>query len=704
VARYDHLHPRTERRTAVSPTTFTPGLKGGQRYGKTEDKEMTASTIKKLFSEIKCFLLPKHSAETDVAYKQQMSALLRLVLEQEPPIQTDEDGNAVKLIRTLLESLNAPLSTYTDILEAKLEWPAEPNFQQKDSVEDPTNSALLEKLILIFDETGMDHFDSVDEMFSKALLLAKSDGHVSQPKESSKLEGQIKAQLIQAFHNIHAYVESMDQVLEQNISFNGPEQLSAESNKIRIHLLNQYGNKLGPFLEVTQKKIAKAEYSYKKKRVASSPGSSSAGTSDETMELEEETENAQSQSQIPAQVGIHFGFNLLSAVALVDGSPRTVYGPRPNTISFAIFRFHEVFKNLDLDRKYYFSYGKYCRIEELVALVLARLHRVVVRSLHTNNIAYVIAFPSCFNETARTAMNFAVQIAGLNAKIVRDTCGLTAYFINDCYSAVFANSFKKIVFTIVENQSDESSDVVGYEMSNQVVSPVFLCGDYPPTWSVSSPLTFRSESKPGLFPLVEKIKKNPVYIACNKSAIRVILHCSGYTKERNTKIIKAAMPRVKVHFYSNSINNTSNLTVGKGAALLAGYEFNPKFSQDWDRDHPEITLRGFDQEIRTANNTNYRMMHYGFKMRAHQVSELSQKVQCQVDVYHRSLETEKSRGKTVYMEKSNQIQDSNMKQSDKNRASRDLSALLKEMDEEELSLSRVRDIIDRIENLSCTFQ
>jgi hypothetical protein len=296
-------------------TTFTPGLKGGQRYllhkqsssDKTEDKEMTASTIKKLFSEIKCFLLPKHSAETDVAYKQQMSALLRLVLEQKPPIHTDEDGNAVKLIRTLLESLNAPLFTYTDILEAKLEWPAEPNLQQKASVEDPTNSALLEKLILIFDETGMDHVDSVDEMLSKALLLAKSDGHVSQPKESSKVEGQIKAQLIQAFHNIHAYVESMDQVLDQNISFNGPEQLSAESNKIRINLLNQYGNILGPFLEVTQKKIAKAEYSYTKKRVASSPGSSSATTSDETMELEEETENAQSQPQIPAQVGIHFG-------------------------------------------------------------------------------------------------------------------------------------------------------------------------------------------------------------------------------------------------------------------------------------------------------------------------------------------------------------------------------------------------------------
>jgi hypothetical protein len=395
-----------------------------------------------------------------------MSALLRLVLEKDPPIHTDEDGNAVKLIRTLLESLNAPLSTYTDILEAKLEWPAEPNFQQKDSVEDPTNSALLEKLILIFDETGMDHFDSVDEMFSKALLLAKSDGHVSQPKESSKLEGQIKAQLIQAFHNIHAYVESMDQVLEQNISFNGPEQLSAESNKIRIHLLNQYGNKLGPFLEVTQKKIAKAEYSYKKKRVASSPGSSSAATSDETMDVEEETENAQSQPQIPAQVGIHFGFDFLSAVALVDGSPRTVYGPCPNTISFesqneAIFRFNEVFKNLDLNRKYCVSNWKPSQIEELVALVLAYLHQVIGRLLHTNNIAYVIAFPSCFNETARTAMNFAVQIAGLNAKIVRDTCGLTAYFIKDCYSAVFANSFKKIVFTIVENQSDESSDVVG---------------------------------------------------------------------------------------------------------------------------------------------------------------------------------------------------------------------------------------------------
>jgi hypothetical protein len=66
------------------------------------------------------------------------------------------------------------------------------------------------------------------------------------------------------------------------------------------------------------------------------------------------------------------------------------------------------------------------------------------------------------------------------------------------------------------------------------------------------------------------------------------------------KIIKKAMPRVKVHFIpSNTINTKYNLTVGKGAALLAGYKFNPKFSEDWDRDHPEITLRGFDQEIIT---------------------------------------------------------------------------------------------------------
>jgi hypothetical protein len=71
-------------------------------------------------------------------------------------------------------------------------------------------------------------------------------------------------------------------------------------------------------------------------------------------------------------------------------------------------------------------------------------------------------------------MNYAVQIAGLNAKIVRETCGLTAYFIKDFYSAVFANYFQKIVFTIVENELDGSSDVIGYEISNQVVSPFFF--------------------------------------------------------------------------------------------------------------------------------------------------------------------------------------------------------------------------------------
>jgi hypothetical protein len=793
-------------------TTFTPGLKGGQRYfihkqSKTEDKQMTASTIKKLFSEIKCFLLPKHSAETDVAYKQQMSALLRLVLEQKPPIQTDEDGNAVKLIRTLLESLNA-LSNYTAIDEAELECLSEPNLQEKASVEDPTNSALLEKVILVFDETGMGHFEKkiaevenayrklndqiteeeaskieftqnlavklyqeivrIDDISSQDELLRLHGKWEKIVKDAcikaycgdsgnKSIMNQLTLQLAKKLVDLHEqnkmqleerletdkirtilvrnlvsrYESELDRSAVRNPAIFTPEQFDDMSNNYRHEAMRKFEESLKPLSSSEAKEElrkvmdselnkvfgAKQEEFNKKKKVASSPGSSSATTSDETMELEEETENAQSQPQIPAQVGIHFGFDFLSAVALVDGSSRTVYGPSPNTISFqsqnetfigetrsssakAIFTFNEVFKNLDLNRKYCVPNWKYCQIEELVALVLAHLHRVVGRLLHTNNIAYVIAFPSCFNGPALTAMNYAVQIAGLNAKIVRDTCGLTAYFIRDCYSAVFANSFKKIVFTIVENESDESSDVVGYEISNQVVSPFFLCGDYPLT-----SFLLISDSKPGLFPLVEKIKKNSVYVSYHfnqSSAISVVLHCSGSNQERNMNIIKAAMPGVKVHFYpSNTINTKYNLTVGKGAALLAGYKFNPKFSQDWDRDHPEITLRGFDQDISGSNNRNYRMMHCGLKVRvrAHQVSELSQKVQSQVAAYHRSLEKEKSRGKAVYMEKSNQIQDSNMKQSDKIRASRYLSALLKEMDEEELSLSRIRDIIDRMKNL-----
>jgi hypothetical protein len=186
--------------------------------------------------------------------------------------------------------------------------------------------------------------------------------------------------------------------------------------------------------------------------------------SDETMEFAEERENVhQSQSQIPAQVGIHFGFDFLSAVALVDGSPRTVYEPSPNTISFdsqndtvigetgsfsakAILTFRELFKNLDLNRKPNIPNWKSCPIEGLVASVLAHLHRVVERALHTTNVAYVIALPSWVNKPARTAMNYAVQIAGLISTIVRDTCGLTAYFMQDFYSPVFTNnSLQKIV-------------------------------------------------------------------------------------------------------------------------------------------------------------------------------------------------------------------------------------------------------------------
>jgi hypothetical protein len=436
------------------------------------------------------------------------------------------------------------------------------------------------------------------------------------------------------------------------------------------------------------------------------------------MDVEEETRSSNpEQSQIPAQVGIHFGFDFLSAVALLNGSPQTVYGPSPNTISFdspsetfigdnrsssakETLSFSEIFGNLDLNRKYHVYNGKCCQIEELVAVVLAHLHQVIGRLLHTNNVAYVIAFPSCFNKPARTAMDYAVQIAGLNAKIVRETCGLTAYFIKDFYKPVFANCCQNLVITIVENESDESSDVIGYEISNQVASPVFLFGSYPPSWSLRSRVSLRIDPKLGLYPLVEKIQKNSIYMSYNKSAIRVILHCSISNQERNMNIIKAGMPGVKVHFYpSSTINTNSNLTVGKGSALLAGYKFNPKFSQDWDRDHPKIPLRGFDKEINNANNMNCRMIHTGYEIGAHQVSELSQKVQSQVTAYHRSLEKEKSRGKTVYVEKSNQIHDSKMNQSSKIRTSRDLSALLKDMVDEQLSVNRIRNIINRMKNL-----
>jgi hypothetical protein len=453
---------------------------------------------------------------------------------------------------------------------------------------------------------------------------------------------------------------------------------------------------------------------FNKKKVASFP---------DGMDVEDEIAGPsyQGQSQIPAQVGIHFGFDFLSAVALVDGTFRTVYGPNPNRISFdsqnetfigdtsssaakakETHSFSLIFRNLDLNREYCVPNGNYCQIEELIALVLAHLHRIVGRSLRTNNIAYVIAFPSCFNQTARKAMNNAVQIAGLNAKIVRETCGLTANFIKDLYVPVFANSFQKFVLTIVENESDESSDAVGYDISNQVVSPVFLYGDYPPSWSAFSPLYFRRDSNPGLVPLVENIQKHPVYMSYyNQSSIRVILHCSGSKQRRNMNIIKAAMPWAKIHFYPSSTTNTkSNLTVGKGAALLAGYKFNPKFSQDWDLDHPEISLRGFDQqEISNDNNVNYRMIHSGSEMRAQQVNKLSQKVQSEVAAYHRSLLKEKSRGKAVFMRKSNQIQDSNMNQSDKICTSRELSALRKEMYEEKFCRSRITDIINRMKIL-----
>jgi hemerythrin-like domain-containing protein len=110
----------------------------------------------------------------------------------------------------------------------------------------------------------MDHFVSVDEVFSKALLLAKNEGHVSHAKESSKVEGQIKAQLIAALHCINAHVESMHQVLEQKVFFNGPDELAADFNKMQKHLLNKYGNQLGRFLEAAQKKIAEAQNSYRK--------------------------------------------------------------------------------------------------------------------------------------------------------------------------------------------------------------------------------------------------------------------------------------------------------------------------------------------------------------------------------------------------------------------------------------------------------
>jgi hypothetical protein len=228
----------------------------------------------------------------------------------------------------------------------------------------------------------------------------------------------------------------------QNPSISTHKQFEESSRNYQMDALKKFHNDLKSISSteevrshlrlVMESELKKAYQSTKEKFQAKI--AKLAGPSQATVRygIAEEDFDEGTRDKIPAQVGVHFGFETLTAVSLVDGKPRTVYGPSPNTICFYsdtdnevhigetntgsgyadVISLNDVFHHLDITKGLYVSNRRRpYRSEEIVALVLAHLHRIIGNALHTTAIAYVIAFPSCFNQNQREAMQLATQIA-----------------------------------------------------------------------------------------------------------------------------------------------------------------------------------------------------------------------------------------------------------------------------------------------------
>jgi len=386
--------------------------------------------------------------------------------------------------------------------------------------------------------------------------------------------------------------------------------------------------------------------------------------------------------EAPSQIGVHFGFEQLSAVLLIDsGGFRNLYGPQPNIITVldddiligehpsssssvtdanysGSVHINSIFHNLNVEDLIEVG-GKVFRIEKILAEVLSKLHLIVTETLHTEKVAYTIAVPTTLNPSMIAVIQDAIQIAGIGASIIRESHGLLCKFLSE-HSHVVKNY--TTVIAVVEN-CDESADACGFNVDRNEVNPAFLLGYDPSTTTMLNPKnwpvinghwSFSNKSCLGLTRLINHISTQMSRNSFRNNCVKIVLECSNQNLQRNIEIIKKDSVHNsdwKLHSYSNS-----KPSIAEGAAMIGAYRCNSHFRNQWNQSRPKFGGTLLDGTSKLGS-CSYRLMHSGYFPKTGIIAEASRKVQSDREQERAALRSTKAKAKKIFMEKTYEIQD-----------------------------------------------
>lgn len=298
-------------------------------------------------------------------------------------------------------------------------------------------------------------------------------------------------------------------------------------------------------------------------------------------------------------VGVYFGLDLLSAVALINGKFRQVYGPAANVISLGkeIFignsyksdtskvvksrSFRDMFDQVDIAKKTY-GVHKYddiqlrFRLDGIVALILSQLHQHATAELLSDKLKFVITIPSSSNSTMWNVFTNAITISRINATIVRESCCLLT---NKIHEKIIPQKASHIL-VLLEDELKQTCDMVWYMKCNESWFIQLVAG-YWPTATIVDKLFSRTS-----LGIQEAIQQIPEHI---QPPISEVLH---HSTGKSTDSVQTTLQRIKDKFpklTSNCAIFAKFNDIVNGACLLAAYDCIPSFRDGWKEKHSSLT-------------------------------------------------------------------------------------------------------------------
>jgi len=424
----------------------------------------------------------------------------------------------------------------------------------------------------------------------------------------------------------------------------------------------------------------------------SNPGSSGYAFQSSSRYSADASENAQhfenKTTNNKAIVGVRFGFDQLCAVALVDGKFRNIYGPTENALVFqedeviigdvssastkkllikTVLEQHDFSKPvLSGDREY--------SVCEVLAIVFSQLHCIVSTSLHTSKISYAVAVPSALPTNMMSLMQDALQIAGMEGTVIREACGQLTRFLYGNSGRVTQSTS---IITIVEN-SDNSADAILYESKHGKLTPVKLTGScVVPGWITGVTL--------GMSVVID----NLVSCTSSKRSVCCIVECSKQKDERNSQIFQKKASSWDLYFYSKW-----DATIAEGAALFAGWKYDPTFKQAWDQRYPRFNE---ENQFTHQEDFKFRLKYKGSRLDSMEIVKMSQRIKQARKEHQEALLRAKEQGKRQCLEAHDNIQTRHdLSKAEEEEMYKKISEITRRIEGETQSITAVRKLISEL--------